>query len=599
MRRSGLAVVLLAVMCAAGTASLAAAVSAPPTPSGAFGKPLPAAQNEVVMSSMYIPMPDGTRMAADIYRPAKDGVALPGPFPVIYHATAARQRMKDADDRSGAGGFSLQMIQLANHGYVYMQVERRGIAASFGVRRGYHDRKEAADSQYLINWAATQPWSNGKVGGFGCSNTGDAAMHFLTMPSPALKAVFAGCFNWDKYSGGLRGGILANWGTGPQGSFEQDMRSTPVDGDGDKVLLAQAAREHAANTDLLDLWSGMPFRDSVSPLTGSRFWEEGSIGTHVDQVRASRVPVYVQGGWNDDFRGQGLIVLENLPQPTKLIIGPWGHCESGDFSMTAEALRFFDYWLKDARNGIMDEPRIHYTTANVRGAPDGHEWRTAEKWPLRPARKTRLYLGAPSRLAPNDHAFGARAPGATAAPITFKVDYEPLPCPHGNRVLGPTCPQDSKGLTFTSPVLEADTEVTGFPVADLWVSATATDGPLFAYLEDVAPDGGITMVSEGRLKASLRKLGKAPYRLPDGMLWPTYLEADARPLVPGRPVRLQFDLMPVSYVFQAGHRYRLTLTGADPREKLRAVRDPAPSWTIYRDTVHASHLVLPIVKGKP
>ncbi|SFC92430.1 CocE/NonD family hydrolase [Massilia yuzhufengensis] len=590
MNRTAISSLVLAAVCV----TVAANAAAPRPPSSNFGKPLPAPQNEVVMTSVYIPMPDGTRMAADIYRPARNGVALPGRFPVIYHATAARRRFADTDDRSGTGKFSLQMINLANHGYIYLQVERRGIAASFGVRRGYHDRKEAGDSQYLINWAATQDWSDGKVGGYGCSNTGDAAMHFLTLPNPALKAVFAGCFNWDKYSGGYRGGVLANWGTGPQGSFEQDMKSTPVDGDENKALLALAAREHDANTNLLDLWSGMPFRDSVSPLTKSAFWEEGSIGTYVAQVRKSNIPVYIQGGWDDDFRGQGFLALENLSQPSKLIVGPWGHCESEGFSMTAEALRFFNYWLKGTKNGIMDEPRIHYTTAN---APAGTEWRTADRLPLVAATKTRVYLGAPSGIAPNDHRLGTARPAAKVAAALLKVDYAPLPCPQGNRVLGPTCPQDAKGQTFTSAALVRDTEVTGFPVADLWVSSTATDGPLFAYLEDIAPGGAITMVSEGRLKASLRTLGKAPYKLPDGMLWPTFLQKDAKPLVPGVPVRLQFDLMPVSYIFKAGHRYRLTLTGADPREKLRAVLDPAPTWTIHRDAAHASHLVMPFVGG--
>ena len=304
---------------------LAASAHAAPS---SFGQPLPAAANAAVRTSSYITMPDGTRLAADIYRPSKDGVALPGKFPVILHATAARTRLGDTDERSGTGRFSTQMINLASHGYVFVAVERRGIAASFGVRRGYHDRIEAQDSQDLIAWAARQPWSDGKVGGYGCSNTGDAAMHFLTLPSPHLKAVFAGCFNWDKYSGGMRGGVLANWGTGPQGSMERDMASTPVDGDENKVLLRQAAEQHAANTVMLDLWSGMPYRDSVSPLTGTAFWEEGSIGTYLKQVKANNIPVYVQGGWNDDFRAQGFIVLANLPT-AKLVIGPWGHCDSG------------------------------------------------------------------------------------------------------------------------------------------------------------------------------------------------------------------------------------------------------------------------------
>ena len=568
-----------------------AAGAAPRAPSGAFGQPLPAPQSDAVRSSIYIPMPDGTRLAADIYRPAKDGVALPGRFPAILHATATRQRYGDSVDRSGAGDFGKGMIKLANHGYVVIQFERRGMAASFGVRRGYHDRTEARDSQDMIKWAVAQSWSDGKVGAYGCSNTGDAAMHFLTLPSPHLKAVFAGCFNWDKYSGGRRGGVLANWGTGPQGSFALDMKSIPVDGDEDRSLLRQAALGHETNTRLFELWSGMPFRDSVSPLTGTAFWEEGSIGTYAQQVRASKVPVYVQGGWNDDFRAQGFIVLENLPQPTKLILGPWGHCQSGSFPMAAEAKRFFDYWVKGIQNGIMDEPRIHYTTAN---AAPGTEWRSAERLPLRPAAATPFYLGARTRPESNDHLLDARKPVAKGS-TSFQVDYDAV-CARGTG-LGHTCPQDDKGITFTGAALAADTEVTGFPAADLWVSSSAADGPLFAYLEDIAPDGAITMVSEGRLKASLRTVNEAPYKLPEGMVWHGFYQADAKPLEPGVPARMMFELMPVSHIFKAGHRYRLTLTGADPREKQRVRLDPAPTWTLHADPQRPSQLLLPIVKG--
>lgn len=584
LRRAGVLLAAWALLAGAAAASARA-------PAAGFGQPLPAPQNEVVRSSVYIPMPDGTRLAADIYRPAMDGVPLPGRFPAILHATSSRQRPGAGADRSGAGNFSRGMINLASHGYVYLEFERRGMAASFGVRRGYHDRTEARDAQGVIAWVASQDWSDGKVGAYGCSNTGDAAMHFLTLPSPRLKAVFAGCFNWDKYSGGRRGGVLANWGTGPQGSFELDMKSTPVDGDADKALLREAALGHAANTNLFALWSGMPFRDSVSALTGTPFWEEGSIGTYAAQLRASGVPVYVQAGWNDDFRAQAFIVLANLPQ-TKLIIGPWGHCESGAFPMAAEAKRFFDYWVKGIDNGIMAEPRIHFTTAN---ATADSAWRTAEQLPLRPAAPTPFYLGQRTAPESNDHLLDTRRP-ARAGRTSFQVNYDAV-CARGTG-LGATCPQDDKGITFTSAPLARDAEITGFPVADLWVSSTATDGPLFAYLEDIAPDGSIAMVSEGRLLASLRSLDKAPYALPEGMLWHGFRAADASPLVPGVPVRMAFEMMPVSHVFRSGHRYRLTLTGADPREKGRVQREPAPVWTVHTEPGRLSQLVLPVVRER-
>ncbi|MFZ3285868.1 MAG: CocE/NonD family hydrolase, partial [Telluria sp.] len=541
--------------------------------------------------SVYIAMSDGTRLAADIYRPARDGVALEARFPVVLHHAAARSRFGELADRSGAGRFSLQMINLASHGYVYVVLERRGMGASFGVRRGYHDRTEARDAFELTEWAAAQPWSSGKVGVYGCSNTGDAAMHFLTNASPSLKAVFAGCFNWDKYSGGMRGGVLANWGTGPQSNFEMDMKATPVDGDEARVLLRQAALEHAANTPMLALWSGMPYRDSVSALTGSPFWEEGSIGSYTDKVQASGVPVYIQAGWLDDFRAQAFIALANLTQPAKLIIGPWAHCESEGFSMTAEALRFFDYWLKDIQNGIMAEAPIHYATMN---AARGRQWRGTSVWPPSGSAPAKAYLGAPrSRkgLAANEHALVWARPKAARGQASFTVDYKPV-CAQGTG-LGPTCPQDDKGLTFTGAPLARELELTGHPIADLWVASSADDGPLFAYLEDVAPDDTVTMVSEGRLRASLRARNRPPYKLP-GIVWHGFYQADARPLTPGQPAQLVFDLLPVSYVFKAGHRYRLTLTGADPREKLRKERTPAPRWTILFDASHPSHIVLPV-----
>lgn len=566
-RRRALQGMFCALLLTAGTAGTAGTTG--------FGAPLPAAIHEIERDSFYIPMSDGTRLAADVYRPK-----VPGRYPVILHASAARSRPSDTDDRSGAGGFSTQMINLARYGYVFVVVERRGLGASFGTRRGYHDRTEARDAYDLTAWAAAQPWSQGAVGVFGCSNTGDAAMHFLTTKThPALKAVFAGCFNWDKYSGGRRGGVLANWGTGPQSSVEQDLRTAiPVDGDVARTMLRQAAREHARNTPLLDLWSGMPNRDDVSPLTGTPFWEEGSIATYGDAVRKSGVPVYIQGGWQDDFRAQAFITLANLTQPAKLIVGDWGHCYSKDFSMAAEALRWFDHWLKGVDNDIMREPRIHYETVNA-------GWRTADAWPVPASHPVKAFLGAGS--------LAMREPEPGKA--SFKVDYQAV-CARGTG-LGPTCPQDDKGLTFTSAPLAADMELTGHPVADLWLSSSVEDGPVFAYLEDIAPDGAIAMVSEGRLQARHRKLSPAPFALPD-IPWHSFDKSEVENLVPGQAARFVFDLLPVSRVFKAGHRYRLTITGADPREKLRKTYTPAPTWTVWFDRAHPSQLVLPLV-GAP
>ena len=149
------------------------------------------------------------------------------------------------------------------------------MGASFGVRRGYNDRIEAEDAYEVNEWLARQPWSDGKVGIVGCSNTGAAAMHAITVRPPHLLAAFVGCFAWDTYDWTLRGGIFAQWGTGVQRTVEEDMKSKPVDGDESKTLLLQAAQEHQKSTNLAAMWRGIPYRDDFSPLTAEPILERG------------------------------------------------------------------------------------------------------------------------------------------------------------------------------------------------------------------------------------------------------------------------------------------------------------------------------------
>lgn len=299
----------LAAACSAPQQVASQQAAPPPAPGSSFGHHRPAPQfAERITETFYLPMRDGTRLAVRLDRPAAGGVPAPGPFPVLWHHTLSI----DSKPEDGAGGFSA-VPGLTAHGYVVAQVARRGNGQSFGVRRGYNDRVEAHDAYEVTEWLATQPWSTGKVGTYGCSNTGDAALHALTLRPPHLAAAFAGCFAWDKYDAWRVGGIAAQWGTGPSRTVEQDMQNQPVAGDEDRALLHQAALEHQGSPPLAELWRGMPFRDSFSPLVLSRFWSEGSAGSYGDQIRASGVPLYVVGGWRDELRGQGVAALLNVP----------------------------------------------------------------------------------------------------------------------------------------------------------------------------------------------------------------------------------------------------------------------------------------------
>ena len=319
-----------------------------------FGHYEPVAQfPETVGSSFYLPMRDGVKLALHVTRPARDGKPVEGRFPVIWHG----QMSADGATSSTMPAYDIAKFpSLAQHGYVVVQVARRGFGQSFGERRGYHDRNEAQDAYELTQWFAAQPWSDGRVGVYGCSNTGDAAMHAMAMRPPALKAVFAGCFSWHKYDAFRRGGIFAQWGTGPTRTIEEEMNVKPVDGDANKALLRLAVEEHQRSTPLFEMWKGLPYRDSYSPLVASRFWQEGSAANYLDQIRHSGAALYIMGGWRDELRDQGAIAFLNVPN-SRIVFGPWLHCMNDGFLLLEEAHRFFDQYVKGIDLGMSSEPR--------------------------------------------------------------------------------------------------------------------------------------------------------------------------------------------------------------------------------------------------
>ena len=591
---NSLALAVAAAALIAGSGGIAAAAEFDPHPPQA-----PAVYADQVRTSFYLPMRDGAKLAVDLYRPARDGKPVEGRFPVIWQATNDRGFGFKVDPKEP--GLSA-VPSMTRWGYVVAVVDRRGMGASAGQRRGYHDRNEDFDSYEVTEWLAAQPWSDGKVGIYGCSNTGEAVMHAVSVAPPHLKAAWAGCFSWNKYDGMLRGGVFANWGTGPERTFDDDMKLRPVDNDTDKAELRRAADDHRRNTVLRDLWAGMPFRDSFSPLTASRFWAEGSVSSYADQVRRSGVPIYIMGGWYDDFREQGLVAYANLPAgKRRIIIGPWRHCANNGVDLVAEMKRFFDFHLKGLDDaGFSAADPIRYFTLN---APPETAWRSAKAWPLPDTRVRTLHL-APGATA-GEGVLSARAPdpgssGATRFQVSYAVDCvvngKVQPVDLRLMVFLQPCPSPRGGPSFTSQPMAKDTEITGSPVGDLWITSDQPDANVFVYLEDVAPDGSATPMTDGRLKASLRKVSAAPWAMM-GLPWHRSFAEDAEPLKPGEPARLSFSFLPVSYIVKAGHRLRVSVAGADYRERDRTPVTPAPVLTILDTPEHGSTVSLPIIEG--
>ena len=293
------------------------------------------------------------------------------------------------------------------------------------------------------------------------------------------------------------------------------------------------------------------------------------------------MPLYIVGGWRDELRDQGLIARMNIPG-ARILIGDWLHCQNDGFALVEEAHRFFDRYLKRIDTGIERDDPVHYY---VTGA---NQWRSTAQWPLPQAKPTIFALTATGLQI-----------GKTGAPLkqSFAVDYT-VNCV--NAGFGPTmqpCHLPGKGLSLASPPLKAAMEYTGHGIADVWIAADTRDANLFLYVEDVAQDGTVRVITEGRLKASLRKLGEAPWSLP-GIPWQRAFAEDVQLLKPAMPVRMQFAIMPTSYVIAAGHKVQFTFTGSDWRERARDSQSQPKSITLLSDKAHPSVVSLPLVGWK-
>jgi putative CocE/NonD family hydrolase len=156
---------------------------------------------------------------------------------------------------------------------------------------------------------------------------------------------------------------------------------------------------------------------------------------------------------------------------------------------------------------------------------------------------------------------------------------------------------DQKALTYTTPPLETEVEITGHPLVHLWLTADAPDLDAFVYLEEVDGSGKSAYITEGVLRASHRKLNRAPYNNL-GLPFHSHYQSDLQPIPAGQPVELVFSLLSTSHRFPKGSRIRITVAFADADNFETPVIDPAPKLRVLRDQDHASFVKLPMVPSR-
>jgi putative CocE/NonD family hydrolase len=561
-------------------------------------------------------MRDGTVLRADVYRPSEEGR-----YPVLVSRTPYNKQLMPLVT------LDFDPIRAAEAGYVVVIQDVRARWASDG--EGFFPyRDEFEDGHDTVEWAAAQEWSDGNVGCYGVSYLGGTTWHAAASAPDALRAIAPttapnhfgvqmgrpGVFQLGAWVGWALQAVAANQLVRTKGGtpdFVPALMGLVADLDGyDEIVrqmpLTEFAPAHPDDPSFLRFF----FR-AAEELNPSEF----DLSRHEPRKQAAiRVPALITAGWYDLLLADDLAnftaMRESAATPeareqTKLIIGPWSHgmflqyVGELDFGMRANGLfldlredmtnlrlRWFDRWLKGSKTGVEDDPPVKLFVQGV------NRWRNEDAWPLARARDEQWFMREGGGLAPS-------APSSDERADSYVYDPED-PCPtRGGALLMPGTyargPVNQLGiigrkdvLTYTSEVLDRDTEVTGPVHAVLHASTSAPDTDWVVKLCDVHPDGRTFNVCDGITRARYRNGTDAP-ALVD----------------PGTVERYEVDLWATSIVFKAGHRIRMLVTSSDfPRydrnPNTGALGTEATSTTpalqrIFHDANRASHIVLPIV----
>lgn len=559
-----------------------------------------------VAVNVKIPMRDGINLATDIYRPDAEGR-----FPAIlvrlpYGKTEAYCEMP------AYGRF------FAKRGYVFVVQDVRGKYDSEGVP--YPFDNEPDDGYMTQKWITTQPWSNGKIGTFGYSYYGYTQWASAPLRNPNLKAMVTITTATDLYGewnyingafflNAVLGWLYSCWGS--RATLFHDVKPDliPINLKHLPLITADEAAGQAVPC----------YKDVIKHPNRDSYWKGKSNDYPFNQVA---VPILHIAGWYDIFlRGQlkdyvamtqKAATLE-ARQNQKLVIaachheisafgppeergfGPGKRIDFGsnvDPDINTLCLRWFDYWLKDKDNGIMDEPpvRIFIMGENV--------WRNENEWPLARAQYTKYYFHSNGRANSmyGDGTLNTKAPETSEPPDIYVYDpNDPVPSAAEDIWYFINTVKDQRiiekrddVLVYTTLPLKEAVEVTGPLSVKLYASSTAKDTDFTAKLIDVHPDGYAQYIQEGIIRTRYRESSENP----------SLIEA-------GKVYEYNIDLWATSNLFKIGHKIRVEISSSNfPRFD----RNPntghefgvdaetvSATQKIYHDRKYPSHILLPII----
>jgi uncharacterized protein len=533
--------------------------------------------------AFFIDMSDGVRLAANLYFPPGASRTTPS-LPALY----VDEWYGRADEATGT---AIELYRDA--GFVVALVDARGYGASFGAQPAFTTERSRTDQVEVLDWLAAQPWSNGRVGTAGLSLSGSLAGVMTGSGSPHLGAAVIRSADFDQYTTNLFPGGVPNVNMleGFAG-FTQKMRGQaciedlaacallgvqPVAADEDYSLLQAAFREHATNADAAVLRTA-EYRDDT---IGTGAWPDMTPHEHP----SVRVPTRLVASWVDGLTADSaLLRFASHPNtPMQLLIGASSHMGGLDgdpFARTPfasarpEPQRSFGddiAFVQRALSGGTIGRSIEYLVLGT------DRWLTTDVWPPAGSEAQKLALTT-SRLVQGLSVADGEAPydvdpSTSTGPYNRWASQRAAPIHYGDRRQAP-----GRALSFDAMPVDVDTEIVGTPELCIAMTTDQTDGIILAYLEDVAPDGRVTYLTEGQLRLLHRATRGQPCDPAPGADR-SFEHRDAQPVTPGEHLRFEIPFAATAALLAQGHHLRLSLAGADAGTFPTLTDSPA-HWTV-------------------
>ncbi len=575
-------------------------------------------------------MRDGVKIAADVLLPKK--ITEDQKLPTILIQTRYWRAMDLKGPLNRFVKFATNPMMckhMVKYGYAIVETDVRGTGASYGNREYPIGLEEIRDGYDVIDWIIAQPWSNGEVVVWGNSYTAMTAECALSVSHPALKAGVIKHDPWDLYDGAMFPGGIYNHGfVGYWSRLGCALDQTrgkallafkplqrwfaifaskivrgvkPVDKTSDP--LEPIAKIHENNKYPENYGSIITYRDDKATADGLTI-SQLSIFTHQKRIEKLGVPMCCWGSWMDSHTANTVIGrFLTYSNPQLCVIGDWDHAghhranpyfKSKDPALLnndqqiQEWVKFYDEVLG---GNYTPEKILYYFTMGE------NAWKKTDKWPPRWQTHQDWYFQEEKSLGnekptpiedsyddyPLDFSVTTGTRNRWFTLLSLEVDYYDRK------------DQDKKLLTYTSTPLSKDIEITGNPIADLYLSSTHEDGMVCVYLEFLDGAGNLHFITDGQIRLIHRKLSSDPPIYLTPYPYHSYLKKDSSPMVPGKPEEIKFALHATSILLKKGSRLRVTIAGADNDTFVRIPSEGNPTLTVHRTAGMSSKIILPVI----